>query len=74
MIESLSVVNFLVSGVKSKSHPVSFLKSSYGNKSTRAGSRFFYTGNDSNINLIINKNSDTETLKQKDELIINKTV
>jgi len=74
MVESLSVVNFLVDGVKSKSHPISFLKSSYGNKSTRAGSRFFYTANDSSINLIINKNSDTETLEQKDELIINKTV
>jgi len=74
IIESLSVVNFLVDGVKSKSHPISFLKSSYGNKSTRAGSRFFYTGSDSSINLIINKNSDTETLEQEDELIINGTV
>lgn len=74
ILECSSKINFLIDGYKSKSHPVSFLKTSQGMKSTRASSRYIYTQGDSSIVALINTNSETEKLKEEDELIVNNSV
>lgn len=74
MLECSSKIQFLIDGYKSKEHPVSFLKTSQGMKSTRASSRYIYTEGDSNMTILMNRNSETENLETSNELIINKTV
>lgn len=74
ILECSSKINFLIDGYKSKSHPISFLKTSQGMKSTRASSRYIYTQGDSSIVALINTNSETEKLKENNELIVNGNV
>lgn len=74
ILECSSKINFLIDGYKSKAHPVSFLKTSQGMKSTRASSRYIYTQGDSSMVALVNTNSETKHLKDGDELIVNNNI
>lgn len=69
IIESLSNIKFLIEGIPSKEHPVSFMKTNM-DATSRMSSRYSATLMASSSSIIVNKNVQTDKLELQDELVV----